>query len=166
MVRDIVEIGRSLMNLALPGLPLVDPTRFRLGPMPGVTIEEGQHPLQDGSGSTHCDVGKVTQAEVANVGGTLLRSGIRHWLICRITLRCVIRQEAREGGANQNQDQDHGNDEANGKANNLGEDDIPDDQDDRGGDEAGAQSLCLPVGLDMRRNAINDIRGRFMITLG
>jgi hypothetical protein len=52
------------------------------------------------------------------------------------------------------------------QANDLGEDDITDDQDNRGGDEAGAQSLCLPVGLDMRRNAISDIRSRFMVTLG
>ena len=167
MVRDIVEIGWCLIDLAMPGLSRVDPARFRLGPMPGGTIEEAQHPLKDRSGGTHRHVGKIAQAEVANVAGMLLCSGIRYRLIFRITLRCAIRDEAREGtGTTQDQDQDNGDDEAKGKANDLGEEDITDDQDNRGGDEAGAQSLRLSVGLDMRRNAINEIRGRFMVTLG
>jgi hypothetical protein len=45
MVRDIVEVGRCLIDLAVPGLPLVDPARSRLGLMPGGTIEECQHSL-------------------------------------------------------------------------------------------------------------------------
>lgn len=45
VVRDIVEIGWCLIDLAMPGLPLVDPARFRLGAMPGGTIEKGQHTL-------------------------------------------------------------------------------------------------------------------------
>jgi len=32
-MQDIVEIGRCLIGLAMPWLPLADPARFRLGPM-------------------------------------------------------------------------------------------------------------------------------------
>jgi len=145
LVRDIIEIGWCLKDLAMLGLSRVDPAWFQLGPMPGGTIEEAQHPLQDRSGGTDRHVGKVAQSEVANVAGMLLRSGIRHRFIVRITLRCAIRQEAREGaGTTQDQDQDHGDDEAKGKADDLREDDITDDQDDRGGDEAGAQRSLPP----------------------